>query len=168
METLVAPTDVTDEAAATTAFERAVDTYDGLNVIVCNAGTAHERRLGDLSTEEYRRLMSVNVDGTFFTARAADPYLRASSGHLVFIGSIAANYPAPKFPVYAASKWWIRGFALSVAGDLGTDDVATTVVHPTSVRTDIGTEARPNRSRRPTTRARYPNRKTLRARWSSR
>lgn len=143
VNTLAIPTDVTNEEAVNTAFKRTVDTFDGLDVVVSNAGTAHERRLSDLSTEEYRRLMSVNVDGTFFTARTAEPHLRASSGHIVFVGSIAANYPAPKFPVYAASKWWVRGFALSVAGDLGTDDVATTVVHPTSVRTDIGTEARP-------------------------
>ncbi|MCY4729907.1 SDR family oxidoreductase [Natronomonas gomsonensis] len=143
VSTVAVPTDVTDENAVESMFETTVDTFDGLDIVVSNAGRAHERRLGDLSTEEYRRLMAVNVDGTFFTARSADPYLRASSGHLVFVGSIAAKYPAPKFPVYAASKWWIRGFALSIAGDLGTDDVATTVVHPTSVRTDIGVEARP-------------------------
>jgi NADP-dependent 3-hydroxy acid dehydrogenase YdfG len=76
----------------------------------------------------------------FFTARAALPHLRASSGILVFVGSFAGQYPRPGSPVYAATKWWTRGFALSLAGQVGDEDVGVTVVNPSEVRTSFGEE----------------------------
>jgi len=42
--------------------------------------------------------------------------------------------------VYAATKWWVRGFALSLEGAVGDDGVAVTVVNPTEVRTEFGSE----------------------------
>jgi NADP-dependent 3-hydroxy acid dehydrogenase YdfG len=91
-----------------------------------------------MSTEQYRTMMETNVDGMFFTTRDAIPHLRESSGTLVFIGSFAGEYPRPFNPIYAASKWWTRGFAKSVSAQVGPDDVAVTVVNPSEVRTDFG------------------------------
>ena len=148
VEALVLPTDVSDDRQVDRAVAEAVDAFGQLDVVVSNAGV---NRLGDveeLSTEKYRQVMGVNCDGTFFVARAAIPHLRASKGVLVFVGSFAGRYPRPGQPVYAASKWWTRGFALSLAGDLGRDDVAVTVVEPTEVSTEIGIQdGRPARER---------------------
>lgn len=142
VQAIVASADVSDGTAVDEAVDRAVDALGGLDIVVSNAGVAHERTLPELDSTEYRRVMAANVDGTFYVCKATVPHLRESSGHLVFVGSIAGKYPSPKFPVYAATKWWIRGFAKSLAGDVGADGVATSIVNPTSVRTDIGVEAR--------------------------
>jgi len=80
------------------------------------------------------------VDGVFFTTRAALPHLRESSGNLIFVGSFAGRFPRPFNPVYAATKWWVRGFAHSVEGQVGEDGVAVTVVNPSEVRTEFGSE----------------------------
>jgi NADP-dependent 3-hydroxy acid dehydrogenase YdfG len=53
------------------------------------------------------------------------------------MSSIAGQYPRPATPMYAASKWWIRGFALSVEAQVGPNGVGVTVVNPAEVRTDI-------------------------------
>jgi NADP-dependent 3-hydroxy acid dehydrogenase YdfG len=76
----------------------------------------------------------------FFATRAALSHLRAAAGTLVFIGSFAGKMPRSFSPVYAASKWWTRGFAGSVAAQAGDDDVAVTVINPSEVGTEIGSE----------------------------
>ncbi|EMA39941.1 SDR family oxidoreductase [Halococcus hamelinensis] len=139
-EALVAPTDVTDEEAVGALVDGAVDAFGGLDVLVNNAGLGRGSGVEDLSTEDYRTMMDVNVDGCFFATRAALPHLRETEGNLVFIGSFAGQYPRPSNPVYAATKWWLRGFALSVSSRVGEDGVAVSVVNPSEVRTEFGGE----------------------------
>lgn len=139
VETLVVPTDVTDDDQVEAMVANTVDTLGGLDIVVSNAGVNALTPVDDMSTDEYRSIMSVNVDGTFFTTREVLPHLRASGGHLVYMGSFAGQYPRPHQPIYASTKWWLRGFALSLAGDVGRDDVAVTVVNPTEVLTEIET-----------------------------
>jgi NADP-dependent 3-hydroxy acid dehydrogenase YdfG len=136
--TLVVPTDITDEAAVENLVERTVEEFDGLDVLVNNAGLSRGSAVADLSTEEYRTMMDVNIDGTFFTTRAALPHLEDSQGTLICIGSFAGQYPRPSNPVYAATKWWVRGFAHSVAAAVGENGVAVTVINPSEVRTEFG------------------------------
>jgi len=147
VETAVVPTDVTDEDAVEATVETVVDAFGGLDVVVNNAGTGTARgvTVEELETEQYRTVMDVNTDGMFFTARTVLPHLRESKGVLVFVGSFAGNFPRPGAPVYAATKWWTRGFALSLAGQVGDDDVAVTVVNPSEVRSEFGKEFREER-----------------------
>lgn len=139
-ETLVVPTDVTSEEEVETLVDRVVETFGNLDVVVANAGLGTTEPVAEMPTESYRRMMSVNVDGTFFTARAAIPHLKESAGNLIFMGSFAGQYPRPGAEVYAATKWWIRGFAHSLEGSVGTEGVAVTVINPTEVRTEFGSE----------------------------
>ncbi|QLG61788.1 SDR family oxidoreductase [Halorarum salinum] len=135
---LAVPTDVTDETQVREMVERTADELGGVDLVVANAGINRQGSVEDISTERYRSLMDVNVDGTFFTAQAAIPALRETAGVLIFVASFAGHYPRPDQPIYAASKWWTRGFALSLAGYLGRDDVGVTVVSPSEVDTEIG------------------------------
>ncbi len=139
-DALAVPTDVRDEAAVEAMVTETVDAFDGLDVVVNNAGIARGSDVESMSTEEYRAMMDTNVDGVFYATRAALPHLRESEGNLVFVGSFAGQYPRPFNPVYAASKWWTRGFALSVEAAAGDDGVAVTVVNPSEVRTEFGSE----------------------------
>jgi NADP-dependent 3-hydroxy acid dehydrogenase YdfG len=136
---LVVPTDVTDEDAVAALIDATVEEFGGLDVLVNNAGLARGGPIEDMSTDQYRTMMDTNVDGMFFAARAAIPHLRESSGTMVFLGSFAGEYPRPSNPVYAASKWWTRGFAKSLSAQVG-DDFAVTVVNPAEVRTEFGYE----------------------------
>jgi NADP-dependent 3-hydroxy acid dehydrogenase YdfG len=140
VDALAVPTDVQDEDAVDALVAETVDVFGGLDVLVNNAGLARGSDVADMSTEEYRAMMDTNVDGVFFATRAAIPHLTDGQGHLVFVGSFAGQYPRPFNPVYAATKWAVRGFAHSVEGNVGPEGVAVTVVNPSEVRTEFGSE----------------------------
>jgi NADP-dependent 3-hydroxy acid dehydrogenase YdfG len=131
-------TDVRESEAVSALVESAVDRFGGLDILVNNAGLARGDDVETMADEQYRTMMETNVDGTFFATRAAIPHLRESEGTLVFVGSFAGQYPRPFNPVYAATKWWLRGFARSVEASVGSDGVAVTVVNPSEVRTEFG------------------------------
>jgi NADP-dependent 3-hydroxy acid dehydrogenase YdfG len=130
------PTDVREEAAVEALVDATVEAFGGLDLLVNNAGLARGSDVETLDTDDYRTMMGTNVDGMFFATRAALPHLRESDGTCVFVGSFAGQYPRPFNPVYAATKWWTRGFALSLAGQLE-GEVAVTVVNPAAVRTEF-------------------------------
>jgi NADP-dependent 3-hydroxy acid dehydrogenase YdfG len=137
----VVPTDVTDSGAVAALVEAAVDRFGSLDVAVCNAGLAVDEPVAQLTDEEYALMRGVNVDGMFYTARESIPHLVESGGHLVFMGSMSGNHPRPANPVYAATKWWTRGFAVSLQASLGEDDIAVSCINPTEVRTEFGSES---------------------------
>ncbi|WP_224449544.1 SDR family oxidoreductase [Haloprofundus salilacus] len=139
VETLVVPADVREEEAVESVVADTVDRFGKLDITVVNAGLGRGSGV-DISTEEYRTMMDTNVDGAFFTTRAVLPHLRETTGNLIFVGSFAGKFPRPANPVYAATKWWLRGFAHSVEAAVGEDGVGISVVNPTEVRTEFGSE----------------------------
>lgn len=139
-DVLVYPADVTDPNAVSALVDATLDTFDRLDIVVANAGLGINADVPNMSIETYRTMTDVNVDGTFFTARATADPLRETDGNLVFVSSFSGQYPRPQNPVYAATKWWVRGFALSLEASLGADGVAVTHVNPTEVRTEFGSE----------------------------
>ncbi|MFC7071398.1 SDR family oxidoreductase [Halobaculum lipolyticum] len=132
--------DVTDREAVDAFVATAVDALGRLDGVVVNAGIGLPGDVESMPDDDYRAMMDVNVDGAFYTARAALPHLRESAGTLVFVASFAGEYPRPGNPVYAATKWWVRGFAHSLEGDVGADGVAVSVINPTEVRTEFASE----------------------------
>lgn len=139
-EALVVPTDVGDEDEVDALVESTVERFGRLDAVVANAGVMIGHEVESFETEDYRTMRRVNVDGAFFCARAALPHLRETDGHLLYLGSFAGQYPRPFNPVYAATKWWVEGFARSLAGQVGDDGVAVSTVRPTEVRTELGGE----------------------------
>lgn len=137
VETLTVPTDVREEGAVESMVEETVEEFGGLNILLNNAGLGRGGDVESLSTEDYRLMQDTNVDGMFFTTRAALPHLKESNGNLLFIGSFAGHFPRPSNPVYAATKWWTRGFAHSVQASVG-EEIAVSVINPSEVRTEFG------------------------------
>ncbi|MFB6308906.1 MAG: SDR family oxidoreductase [Haloarculaceae archaeon] len=140
-DVLVETADVTDSADVAALVDATVETFGGLDIAVCNAGIGIESSVEEMTDDEYETMTGVNVDGMFYTAREAIPHLREDEGNLVFLGSMAGQHPRPGNPVYAATKWWTRGFAISLQGSLGGDGIAVTCVNPTEVRTEFGSES---------------------------
>ncbi|TMT87786.1 SDR family oxidoreductase [Haloterrigena sp. H1] len=138
VDTLAVPTDVREEDDVDALIEATVDRFGGIDVLVNNAGLARGSDVESLTTDEYETMQETNVDGVFYATRAAIPHVRERDGHLIFVGSFAGQYPRPFNPVYAASKWWVRGFAKSVAAQVGDDGVGVTIVNPSEVRSQFG------------------------------
>jgi hypothetical protein len=144
VEALTVPTDVTDADAVAALVDATTERFDRLDTVVVNAGTGEERDrpLEEVPNAQFRQVTETNVHGAYYTTRAALPALRDGSGALVYVGSSKAHYPSTATPIYAASKWWLRGFAKSVAGRVGPDGVGVTVVNPSGVTTEFGSEFR--------------------------
>lgn len=137
---MIIPTDVKDENQVKDLITETIKNYGRLDILVNNAGIIRYGDFENFSTEDYRSVMGTNVDGMFFTTREALPYLKRSKGNLVFIGSFDASVPRSFNPVYAASKWWTRGFAHSIESIVGKEGVAVSLINPSEVRTDIPDE----------------------------
>lgn len=146
----VVPTDVSEEEQVASMIDSTIDEFDRLDAVVANAGIGRQNEVETMPTADYRELIGVNVDGTFFTTRESIPHLRSSSGHLVFVGSSSAKRPYPTDPVYSATNAWIRTFAVSVAAQVGDEDVAISTINPPGTRTAFDAKYRvPNTERFP-------------------
>jgi len=137
VETHVIPADVRDSVEVAAAVDATVERLGSLSGIVVNAGLARGSDVESMTDEQFETMQGVNTDGAFYTARESLPALREAAGNIVFLGSFAGKYPRPFNPVYAATKWWVRGFAMSLAAQVGDDDIGVTVVNPSEVRTQF-------------------------------
>ncbi len=134
----VTPANVRSRTAVEEAVETATATLGQLDAVVANAGLARGSTVTELTDEEYFTMQETNVDGTFFVARATLPQLVETDGSFVAIGSFAGQFPRSFNPVYAATKWWVRGFAHSLAAQFGDRGVSVSVINPSEVRTEFG------------------------------
>ena len=134
------PLDVTDEAQWIFALEEADAAMGGISVLVNNAGISRGGAIEQLSLEDWKLVMSVNVDGVFLGAKHALKYMRAHQpGSIINISSIAGLIAAHNAPVYNASKaavWLLsKGIALHCAKQ-GLQ-IRSNSVHPTYIDTPI-------------------------------
>ena len=119
-----------------TAEER----FGRLDALVNNAGMMVLGNLGDTSFADWRRVMSVNLDGVFLGCRAALPALeRAGGGAIVNISSIAAMHGMPYVTAYCASKGGVRSLTKAVAVQCrqAKNNVRCNSVHPDGVKTPM-------------------------------
>lgn len=140
VEALIVATDVTKEEQIENLFKKTEEIFGKVDIVVSNAGLAYSGEIENMPTEHYEKTNAVNIDGMFYVARESISYLKETEGNLIFLGSIAGQYPRGTNPVYAASKWWTRGFARSLSAQIGDKGVAVTVVNPSEVRTDFNSE----------------------------
>lgn len=125
---LCVPSDVSDPVAVDDLFGAIADRFGRLDVVFNNAGTTVlGKPVGDLTFEDWRKVMSVNVDGAFLVARAAFNQMRAQDpqgGRIINNGSISAHVPRPGSAAYTASKHAITGLTRSISLDGRPFDIA--------------------------------------------
>lgn len=130
--------DVRDPLAWQEAVEAAVAAFGRLDVLFNVAGYLRPGRLHELAVADIDRHLDINVKGVIHGTRAAAlAMLPRRAGHIVNIGSMASLTPVPGLNLYAASKFAVRGFSLSVAGELAPHGIAVTVVCPDAVETPM-------------------------------
>ncbi len=123
--------DLADEGAA----ERLVDESGPVDVLVANAGLSGGGRLESFSEQALEAALRVNFETPIRLARAVLPgMLERDEGHLVFIASLQAKVALARSSVYSATKFGLRGFALSLRDDLHGTGVGSSVVLPGFIR----------------------------------
>jgi NAD(P)-dependent dehydrogenase (short-subunit alcohol dehydrogenase family) len=137
--------DVTDEPAVLAAARevRAALNGETLAGLVNNAGIAVPGPVLELSADEFRRQMDVNVIGPIISTQAflpllgTDPALKGPKGRIVMISSVAGKNGNPMTPAYAASKHAIEGLSESLRRELMLFGIDVIIVAPGPVKTPI-------------------------------
>ena len=124
--------DVSDEQQVTQLFEDVKSNLGGLDVLVNNAGIAGPTGgIDELSTDEWRNTIDVNLNGQFYCARLAVPLLKQSSNaSIICISSVAGRLGYAYRTPYAATKWAIIGLMKSLAIELGPDGIRVNALLP--------------------------------------
>jgi NAD(P)-dependent dehydrogenase (short-subunit alcohol dehydrogenase family) len=128
--------DVTSESDVGSALANVVLRFGGVDMLVLNAGVFGEtKRISDLTSEAWRKVMSVNVDANLALMRACHPYLKLAphGGRVVVIGSKNVPAPGPGASAYSASKAALNQLARVAALEWGADGIRINVLHPNAV-----------------------------------
>jgi NAD(P)-dependent dehydrogenase (short-subunit alcohol dehydrogenase family) len=130
--------DVTDPAAARRAVDRAVSHFGQLDVVVNNAGYGHVGAVEELTDDDVRQQLAVNLLGVINVTRAALPHMRRQrAGHLVQMSSLNGVEGLAGGATYAASKFAIEGWSESLAEEVAPFGIDVTIVEPGPHRTNF-------------------------------
>jgi 3-oxoacyl-[acyl-carrier protein] reductase len=141
------PCDVGDPAACQRLVDETVERLGRLDVLVNNAGFGILKPITELTIEEWRRQIDVNLGGIFYCSKAAMPHLSDSGdGFIVNIGSLAGRNFFAGGTGYNAAKAGVIAMTEAMMLDVRHDDVRVSVVMPGSVNTFFSGEQQPKRS----------------------
>ena len=122
-----APADLADAADVA----RIAGLCKHVDLLVANAALPASGRLESFTSEQIDRALDVNLRAPIQITRAAVPeMMRRGEGHVVFISSMSGKVTTPGQSLYSATKFGMRGFALSLHGDLRGSGVGVTTVFP--------------------------------------
>jgi gluconate 5-dehydrogenase/2-deoxy-D-gluconate 3-dehydrogenase len=132
--------DVADEAAVEAVIAAVIARHGRIDVLVNNAGLGARAATVDLPTERWRQVLAVNLDGSFFCARAAGRHmLAARRGAVVNVASIMGLVGGAHYPnlAYHSAKGAIVNFTRALACEWAAHGVRVNAVAPTFARTRL-------------------------------
>jgi len=128
--------DLCDPAAVQAALRRTVLAFGGIDMLVLNAGRfGPSEPVASLAAEDWRAVMSLNLDANFALLQAAHPFLRSAprGGRIAVVGSKNVHAPGPGAAAYSASKAALQQLARVAALEWGADGIRVNTVHPDAV-----------------------------------
>jgi NAD(P)-dependent dehydrogenase (short-subunit alcohol dehydrogenase family) len=119
-------------------FDQVETAFGGLDVVCANAGTGGPAgAIEEITFEDWRACLAVNLDGAFLTARCAAKIMKAQgNGLLLFTSSTAGIMGYPYRSPYAAAKWAVVGLTKTIAMELGPHGIRVNAVCPGAVEGD--------------------------------
>lgn len=129
--------DVRDEQHAADAVAKTVEAFGGLDILVNNAGVIGAGPLAETTTEEWDRIVDIDLKGPFLFARAAMPALKASKGCMVNVSSVAGTRPYIGIGPYCVAKAGLDRLTECLALELAPDGVRVNAINPGVVRTNL-------------------------------
>jgi clavulanate-9-aldehyde reducatase len=153
--TLVRAVDVSDELQARDFVQAAHDELGGLHILVNNAGVMLLGPVADADTEEWRRMIDVNLLGLLYCTHAALPLIeRSGGGDIVNISSVAGRRADAGAAVYNMTKFGVHAFSEALRQEALHSAIRVTTVAPGFVETELQSHNKNPLVRRATERAR--------------
>ncbi|MDQ2683218.1 MAG: SDR family oxidoreductase [Chloroflexota bacterium] len=130
--------DVSDPVVVDRVVAETVDRYGRLDVLVANAGIGGGAPVAELTDEQFRRILDVNLFGVFACCRAAARVMiPRRSGRIITVGSIFGQDPPGGSAAYAASKAGVAALTISLSRELGPHGITVNCVSPGHIETDM-------------------------------
>ena len=130
--------DVADESQANALVEQANEAMGGLDGLVNNAGVMLLGLVQGADTEDWRRMIDVNLLGLLYCTHAAVPIMRdGGGGDVVNVASVAGRIARMGSAVYNMTKWGVVGFSEALREECTHIDVRVTCVEPGFVETEL-------------------------------
>lgn len=140
--------DVTDESQVDTGVQQVVDRWGGVDVLIANAGIQIVHRLENFPFDEWKKLLSIHLDGAFLTSRACLPHMyRQGSGTIIFMGSVHSKEASPLKSAYVTAKHGLLGLARVIAKEGAEHGVRANVICPGFVKTPLVEKQIPEQAR---------------------
>ena len=137
-----ASADVTDLAAIEQAIEKLKKELGAIDILINNAGTGKFGGFLELSPEEWKNIVDVNLMGVYNATRAVLPgMIEQSSGDIINISSTAGQKGAPVTSAYSSSKFAVMGLTESLALEVRKHNIRVTAMTPSTVVTDLAHES---------------------------
>ncbi len=116
--------------------------FGGLDILINNAGIGVFKSVSDLTPEEWRRTIDLNLSGVYYCSHEALPRMRKrGAGYIINISSLAGKNAFAGGAAYNASKFGLNGFSEAMMLDHRYDNVRVSYIMPGSVDTQFGTQA---------------------------
>ncbi|KAK5257971.1 hypothetical protein LTR40_008835 [Exophiala xenobiotica] len=139
-------TDVTNGESLTKAFDQTVSEFGSLEGCVTAAGICVDKPFGEQSWDEVRRVLDINVTGTFFTAQMAAKQMekQGTGGSLILIASVCAHcaIPGHRLSAYYASKGAVRMLSTALSVELAPQGIRCNTISPGFIETDMSRSLR--------------------------
>lgn len=128
--------DVSDSSAASRVMDEVVDRYGKVDVLVANAGIYPRQIWNEITDEDWRKVLAVNLDGTWHAAKAAGKYMTQQGyGKIVTVTSVEVAIGVAMHAHYDASKAGVIGLTRSLARAMGPSGVRVNALMPGAIRT---------------------------------
>ncbi len=129
--------DVSIETQVRSFFKDIGDKYQNIDALVNNAGiSGPSAKLEDISFNDWKRTLDVNLDGVFLSAKYAIPLMKRGGGSIVNMGSTSSFLGTPLRSAYSATKWGLIGLTKTWAMEYGKNKIRVNAICPSSVNGD--------------------------------
>ena len=124
--------DLTDRRSVESLAERVERTFHRIDILVNNAGIrGPQGPLQELPPDAWDNILNTNLRGVYYMIRGFAPLMvRARTGHIINISSLAGKNPIPNGAAYSASKWGLNGLSYSLAEELRGHNIRVSVICP--------------------------------------
>lgn len=149
VKSIIVQANVGDEKDVLKMFDVAQKEFGGIDILVNNSGVESDKRLTEMTLEDWEKVMNINVTGYFLCAReAARVFIKQglkniskAAGKMIFTSSVHDRIPWAGHSNYVASKGAVKMFMESIAQELAPQKIRVNSISPGAIRTPINKAA---------------------------
>ena len=136
-ETLIVPTDMTDQTQVRALIEKADEQFGRIDILINTAGRAAFGSIATVNPDHYRQIIELNMLWPLHAIQAVVPKMQAQGGGVIInISSNVSKMAIPGIGAYASTKYALNGLSLTARNELADDNIRVVLFHPGATSTN--------------------------------